>query len=77
MAGEGGKKRFPKIKMNAQKSPVRSALKPNANLTTPLLRPVRPELIHQEHIAAGDADFPDKGSEGSSPRAVNKISCSF
>lgn len=59
--------------------PLDPPLKPDMNLATPLLRPVCPRLIHQEHTAAGavDADFPNKGSTGSSPRAVNKISCSF
>lgn len=77
MAGEGGKKirDFQKLKRMHKSHPLDPPLKPDMNLETPLLRPVCPMRIHQEHIAAGagDADFPDKGSIGSSPQAVNKI----
>lgn len=46
--------------------PLSPAVPPNAN---------SPETHCRN--SSGDADFPDKGSMGSSPRAVNKISCSF
>lgn len=76
-AREQKKRDFQKLKRMHKSHPLDPPLKPDVNLATPLLRPFCPMLIHQEHIAAGDADFPDKGSMGSSPRAVNKISCSF
>lgn len=78
--GRGKKKEISKKLKRMHKShPLDPPLKPDMNLATPLLRPVCPRLIHQEHTAARavDADFPNKGSTGSSPRAVNKISCSF
>lgn len=73
------KRDFQKLKRMYKSHPLDPPLKPDMNLATSLPRPVRPMLIHREHTVAGagDADFPDKGSIGSSPGAVNKISCSF